>query len=446
MMHVSRFVPALVVLTLSAGCGGGQTGDLSGENDTHGHNTGSSNGCDDQLTQIGRDDASALGFDAASVLSFAERSFQTDLAWQAVEHVQYSPSASASQLTLTLRSRDLAWLVHSTPAKSSDSQGGTLIEVSCPPDRLRIAVHAELQSADGALAESFDSSLEARSRYVATLSREIVAEQLSGSFEIIDVTPPDILAGGTAKVQNLGFQALLTPGGMAGALNGQVSSQNAQVAGASMVTFARFPGDSRCAVNPGSTVQSVPVGADDAALGQTGADALSEVNAWGAIPLTWADGASGELRLELSELGDGCVQVAGASGYFDPALPAATVVYPVELKATTTDGRLQGQYAASLVTWPKADGSGFSQRVEVNRTFAANALSATGFSGVSVPSGTQRLGVRLESLFDAASASGKVVLEAQKDPPCVTDPEPPSANSVPGCAGTSVTPLLGATW
>jgi len=447
MMRVSKFVPAAVMVALVAGCGGGQTGDLSGENEKHGRNTTGSNGCDDQLTEISLTDPSALGFSAQSVLAFAEQGFQAGLAWQALDQVEYSPSTSETALTLTLRQKGKAFFVHSLPAQPAEGQGaGVLVEVICPPDRLRVGVHAELHSADGALAESFDTSLDAHSAYVATLKLPIVAEQVKGSFEISRVSPDKAIADGTASLQGLSFDAVLTPGGMAGALTGQLSSTNGQVASSGIVSFARFPSDTRCAASAGSNVRAVPVSADAPALGQTGTDALSVVNGWGAVPLAWGDGTASGLSLQLSELGGGCVQVEGDSGYRDPELPVATVVYPVTLKATTSDGRLLAQHEASLVTWPNADGSGFSERIEVNKTFTADALAATGFSGVSVPGGTQRLGVRLESLFAGASATGKVTLEALSDPPCVTNPEPPSGNSVPGCAGTSVTPLLSGSW
>ncbi|HYQ26494.1 MAG TPA: hypothetical protein VER04_04720, partial [Polyangiaceae bacterium] len=64
MMRVSKFLPTVMTLALVAGCGGGQTGDLSGENGKHGKNNGNASGCDDQLTEIALDEASALGFDA----------------------------------------------------------------------------------------------------------------------------------------------------------------------------------------------------------------------------------------------------------------------------------------------------------------------------------------------------------------------------------------------
>jgi len=433
-----------MVLALVAGCGGGQSGDLSGENDRRGGSTANENGCDEQLGEISLDDASALGFDARSVLSFAERTFHADLAWQALDQVDYSPSASQSALTLSLRSLDKAWLVHSVPSQRSNQEGGgTLAALLCPPNQLRIGVHADVQSADGALAESFDGSISARSSYVATLEHAFDVGGVAGSFEIEHATSGII--GGTATVQNLRLDTVLTPGGMAGALTAQLSSMNSQVANASNLTFARFPSDARCSTNPGNTSPGVPVSAGSAALGQTGTEALSQVNGWGAIGLEWEDRAQSTLELELSDLGDGCVQPANSIG-LDPALPVAMVVYPVSLKATTADGRLKGQYSASLITFPTPGGEGFSQRIALSGTFAADKVAATGFNQVSIPDGTQRLGVGLDALFSRGDASGKLSLTAMKDPPCVTNPEPPSANSAPGCSGTELRTVTSAFW
>jgi hypothetical protein len=202
----------------------------------------------------------------------------------------------------------------------------------------------------------------------------------------------------------------------------------------------------RCSGAPGSIGTGVPVSADNIALGQSGAVALSQVNAAGALPLAWDDGTHTALTLELSGLGDGCVQVANGAGYDEPSQSAATAVYPVTLKAKTADGRLQGQYPARLVTLPSPHGSGFTQRLEMNTTFPADASAATGFSQVSIPSGTQRLSVAINGEFDPTFVSGKIAFVGQTDPPCVTNPEPPSGNSAPGCSGTSMALLLSAYW
>ena len=83
MMRVTKFFPTVMVAALVAACGGGQTGDLSGQNKQDGRATEGGNGCEDQVHAVSLDDASALGFDAASVLSFAQQRFQSELAWQA---------------------------------------------------------------------------------------------------------------------------------------------------------------------------------------------------------------------------------------------------------------------------------------------------------------------------------------------------------------------------
>ena len=233
MMRVARFFPTVMVAALVAGCGGGQTGDLSGENDKDGGNLAAGHGCEEQLSEIALDDASALGFDARRVLALAAPGFQTDLAWQALDNVEYSPSASQSTVALTFRSLDKAWLVHSVPEESSGEGPGTLVGVICPQDRLRVAVHVDLQSADGALAESFDGALDAGSPVVATLEHAIDMTHVTGSFAITHVTPLTAVGSGSASVENVSFDAVLTPGGMAGGLTGVLSSQNSQVASGS---------------------------------------------------------------------------------------------------------------------------------------------------------------------------------------------------------------------
>ncbi|HEX2669342.1 MAG TPA: hypothetical protein VHM25_00640, partial [Polyangiaceae bacterium] len=214
MMRGARFLPTVMV-ALVAGCGGGQTGDLSGENAKDGGNVAAGQGCDEQLSEISLDDASALGFDARRVLALTAPGFQTDLAWQALDNVEYSPSASQSTVALSFRSLDKAWLVHSIPEESSGEGGGTLVGVICPRDRLRVAVHVDLQSADGALAESFDGALDASSPVVAKLEHAIDLNQVTGSFAITHVTPLAAVGSGSASVENVRFGAVLTPGGMA---------------------------------------------------------------------------------------------------------------------------------------------------------------------------------------------------------------------------------------
>lgn len=444
MMRVARFFPTVMVAALVAGCGGGQTGDLSGENDKKGGRTAAGNGCEEQLSEISLDDASALGFDARRVLALAAPGFQTDIAWQALDQVEYAPSASQSTVGLTFRSLDKAWLVHSVPAESDGRE--TLVAVLCPSDRLRVAVHVDMQSADGALAESFDGALDAGSPVVATLAHPIDMNHVGGNFAITKVTPLDVIGPGSASVGNVRFDAVLVPGGMAGAVTAQLTSQNSQVASGSPLTFARFPGDVRCSGATGSVGTGVPVSADNVALGQSGAEAMSQVNAAGALPITWDDGTNSALTLELSALGAGCVQVANGAGYDDTSGRAATAVYPVTLKAKTADGRLQGQYPARLLTWPSTHGQGFTQQLEMNATFPAETPAATGFNQVSIPSGTHRLTVGINGQFDPTFVSGKIAFAGLTDPPCVTNPEPPSGNSSPGCSGTAVSPLRSAYW
>lgn len=434
----------LVLLALMPACGGGQTGDLSGENGKNGSNTSGGTGCEDHATDIRLDDAAALGFSAASVLTFVEGRFDSPITWQLVNGVTYSPSASQSTLSLTLTSLGKAQLVHSTPP-ASGQEGGATIGYLCPPDRVRVAVHAELSTADGALQESFETSVDAASEHLALFDHALAQGELAGTFS----ATPKAVGGPTAKTSIVGFSmhALVAPGGIAGDFTAQLSSIGPEVSSVSSLTFARFPDDPACPTQNGA-LPALPVTADNPALGFTGTEALARVASSGALPLRWSTTDSTKLTLEASDLGTGCL---GTNPFqYSPSAPNL-VTYPVTLKATTGDGKLQGSYAASLVTWPATDGNGYLAELQLSRQFATKDVAQSGFSNVDVPADAQRLGLAIQALYDGTNASGSVRLDALVDPPCLTDPQSPMTGpdgsmSAPGCSGTMVTALVSGAW
>ena len=433
-----------LVLALVPACGGGQTGDLSGENSKHGKSTGSDDGCDDHATDIAQDDSAALGFSAASVLTFAEQPFESAITWQSVQGATYSPDSSQSTLTLKLSSLGKAQLVHSTPHQSSSGSEAT-IDLICPPDRLKVAVHAELGTSDGALLESFDGDLEAASEHFATFKHALELGKLSGTFA---AAPSDTSTSTKSAIVGLALDATLAPGGIAGNLTAQLTSTGNEVSSVSFLTFARFPDDPACPTAPG-TKPALPVTADNAALGFSGNAALARLRDSGALPLEWATGESTELELVVSGLSVGCLRADVT--HYASSTPSATVTYPISLKAKTTDGKLNASYAANLVTWPTPDGNGYVERLELNQQFDTLAVAQTGFTGVTVPASAQRLAVSIQALYEGTSQTGSVRLDALADPPCVTDPPPPQMSpdgsySSSGCSGTMVTSLINGTW
>ncbi|MEO8903677.1 MAG: hypothetical protein ABI488_15405 [Polyangiaceae bacterium] len=437
MNRASLVASGLMFLALAPSCGGGQTGDLSGKNTKPGGPTGSSTGCDDHASDVALDDASALGFSAQGVLAFTEKQFQTPISWKPLHAASYAPGVGTSTLSLTLVSLSKAQLVHSTPTPST-SGGGVAIGVQCPPDRLSIAVHAELTTADGALAESFDTNVEAAEAHLAFVQHQIPVAQIAGSFAI---TPADPIA----TVSPLELNAMLVPGGMAGDLSASLSAIGPEVASLSVLSVASFPDDRACRSDNGSQI-ALAVSADNAAVGVSASDALARIVSAGALPVQWSGGDSTELDLQASGLSAGCLMATPANR----GASRASVSYAVKVKATTTDGKVNGSYDAQLVTSPVATG-GFTETLVFDGQYAVEDVAQTGFVGVTVPQSAQRLAVMLRAEYPDAGTSGVLRLNALVDPPCSTEPPAPSYGgdgsvSVPGCAGTMVTPLASGSW
>lgn len=226
------------VLAFAPGCGGGQTGDQSGKNINGGAAEGSP--CEDHVSDVALDDASALGFSADDVLDFAARRFDSPLTWQSLDGVQYTPGAGQSTLSLTLSPSGSAALVRSAPRMATGGSGPGLSPL-CPSDRLRIAVQAELTTEEGALLESFDSTVEASDAVSASLSQVFALAQLHGNFKV-DAVASSVLPGTGAAVQvsELRFVSSLSAAGIAGDLKAQATSAGTNVAGATDLTFAHF--------------------------------------------------------------------------------------------------------------------------------------------------------------------------------------------------------------
>lgn len=439
MNRASLLASGLMFLALAPSCGGGQTGDLSGQNTTPGGATGSSTGCDDHGSDVALDDASALGFSAQDVLAFTERQFQTPISWKPVDAASYAPGVGASTLSLTLVSLSKAQLVHSTPTPSTNG-GGVAIGAQCPPDRLSIAMHAELSTADGALAESFDTNVEAAEAHLAFVQHQIPVAKIAGSFAI---TPADPIA----TVGPLELNAMLAPGGMAGDLSASLSAIGPEVVSSSPLSMALFPDDPACRSDNGSQI-ALAVSADNAAVGVSGSDALARIVSAGALPVQWSGGDSTELELKASGLNGVCLM--GTPSHRDYGVSRASVSYSVNVKATTTDGKVHGSYDAQLITSPEASG-GFTEMLVFDGQYALEDVAQTGFVGVTVPQSAQRLAVVLRAEYPDAGANGVLRLDALVDPPCSTAPPAPSyggdgSGFVPGCAGTLVTTLASGSW
>jgi len=418
---------------LTAGCEGGQTGDLSGGH-PDGNETGSLGGCEEHKQKLAGFDTQTDAGTAEEMLAYAEKSFDAPITWktarqgqswavgpesgQGVIHVDVARGASAYALTYT--------------AKPNNS--GLDIGVICPPSQLGVEAHITVTTDGGALAESFDTLLRTSAPGVATFSVPLDLQKVSGELSVTSTNPH-------AKLVQAGLDATLIDAGMTGSIGGLEQVEGGEVASASAAVLAIWPDSEACAGGEGI---GLPV--ETAVLGVTGTETLSSVATSTPAPITWKDGSQTTIEVGIDSLGDGCFAVSKLPLELDGG-PGVT--YPVTIALHSADGRLDGQYAGQVVV----SGSGSQRRVvaSANLMLDVEDVAKSGFKSVSVPDGSDGVGLQIDSHLSGGEASGSVRLFAIVNPPCLTNPEPPMSTpgggmSVPGCAGQTQTQLETASW
>jgi hypothetical protein len=438
--HFSSLGFAAFMLVLVPACAGGQSGDLSGEHDDNGTETGSS-GCEEHKEKLAGFDTETDFGTAEQVMAYAEKAFEAPISWkEAPEGQAWSagPESGVGALHVDVSRGDSAYLLTYT-AKPNES--GIEIGTICPPPQLGVEVHVSVTTDGGALAESYDTLLRTNAPGVASISVPFDVTKLDGSFAVSTSMPG-------AKLVQLSLDATFMEAGMSGSISGiqQVDTGGANGASsASGAVLAVWPESAACAAlfRDGGGL-GMPL--DSPALGVTGAETLASVSVPEPATFSWLDGTQSKLTVVLESTGDGCfrvldipVEIGGGAG----------VTYPVAIGVRSDDGRLDGEYMGQVVV----TGSGSDRQVIASAylDLGADQVGDSGFADVAVPDGSDALRLRFESQLVDGVASGKVELFAVAQPPCVTDPQPPMSTpgggmSTPGCQGESLTKLEAASW
>jgi hypothetical protein len=236
-----------------------------------------------------------------------------------------------------------------------------------------------------------------------------------------------------------------TSGRISGIQQVDSGTGNSSASSASQAVLAVWPDSAACqqlfqdGAGLGVTIEQT-------ALGVSGTDTLASVALAQPTSIAWMDGTESTLTVAIESTGDGCLRVSSLPV---EAGGGATVSYPVTIKAKSADGRLDGSYAGQVIV----SGSGTERTVTAAAYLDVNVddVATSGFTDVSVPTGSDGLRLRIESIFSDGSVSGTVQLFSVENPPCLTEPVTPMATpgggmSVPGCAGQSQTRLEGASW
>jgi hypothetical protein len=426
----------LAALVLGCADTGGQSGDLSGNNDGSEGTAGGQ--CDEHKQKLDGFDEPTDAGTAEEILAFAERSFEAPLNWKTAQSGAWALSATGTDtIHLDVARGTNAYYVTYTP-KENDS--GIEIGYVCPEPALGIDVHVEVTTDSGALAESFDTMLLATTTELATLNVPIKLNELSGSLSVSYSNP-------NTELVQASLSATLMAEGMTGTFSAieQTNHGDAVSAGPGGV-LAVWPDSPACAQQYGPS-SGLGVTADQLALGITGDAAATLVSDTTPAAITWVDGTETELTLTATIEGDGCLRAATYSG-LDDGTPGS-VTYPARFQVTSADGRLEGEYLGTLVTSPSGDAHTIS--AEATLELAPDDVAQSGFSSVEVPEGVHRVVAALSVTIEDGQVSGWVRLSAMTDPPCLTDPPEPmelpgGGMGVPGCQGTQVQQLELGAW
>jgi hypothetical protein len=431
-----------VPLALCLACSGGQTGDLSGRNGDGGGEGNSSGQCEEILHPLGAlDEATSLGFTAEQMLEFAAGEFHMPIVWQESTAVEFGPESGTGELTLNVAyDGGSAYFVESRPRDTGQEDGPGLALGSACRDSVRVEVTVSATTAGGALSETFTAKLDAASRFSATFSKELDPAALSGSFEISAVNPAE------GQVKQFGMNATLTPFGVTGTLTSIVEvhypGPNGGAVGAMGVTYATFPGSVACAGDGGDgTGFALPVG--DQVAGFSGAQAIEQWSSATPVAVTWLDGSSTELTLAATSSGDGCARLG--EWFSDEPF---RVSYPVQIAASSADGKLDGAYAGEIIVLADAEGNAGTILGTAVLPLTLAQVAQSGFSNAGDVSAYHRLALWLQSELVTPEFSGFLVLNGLVDPPCLTNPPEPDPGGMgsPGCSGTEVTPIERAEW
>jgi hypothetical protein len=429
-----------LALGFAAGCGnsGGQTGDLSGQNGGGGPAVGEYGGCEEHQEPLKDFDEQTEAGTAEALLAYAEKTFDAPISWKtAVEPQAWSvgPETGEGKLHLTVTRGDKAYRLTYSERKSNNGleTGGIS---SCPPPSLGVDAHVDITTDGGALAESFDVLLRTHEDGVATLSVPLDLNELGGSLKATS-------ANANAKLVQASIEAVLTAAGSTGSLAAMEQTTSGAVAGASRALIAVWPDSAACAAAKDGV--GLEVSLDDEMLGTNGTETLASVVLPTPAEITWMDDSKTKLSVTIESAGKGCFSVKDEGPIAVDSGPG--VSYPVLITLKSDDGRVDGQYEGHAVV----SGSGSDRRVQVSADVEVDAahFADSGFSGVSVPPGSERVRVSVKVNRHGTTASGSVDLFASASSPCTAEPPmstPGGGSSAPGCAGESMTRLENASW
>jgi hypothetical protein len=442
-----------LLATLLSACAGTSTGNPV---DAKGHTAArGAAACETvHTTQLALDAESPLGISAAELLALANRVPASTLAWPATDDkLRIGPESGTSALSITVTAKsDQARFVEIGLAIPSTETAGTVSlekDVTCP-SRLELDVQVHIETAGGALNETFDAELWATSRRLAVVPNvELPATRLQGSLSA-ELPGPEWTSVdfsmrfselGSAGDINLIFSEPIAPD----------SKSGAEVETASIIRrsggLAHWPVN--CARDKG-----IPTTLDRRIDGMNALDAIELIND-AQLQLQLPGAELTPLQAKFSADADlACALELGAQPI------ALRLVVHGKLRVQSGDGHIDGNWGVELTAQPSSDGALELAKVSHDRIGGVLAglvdpeqfEASYGWHDVDL-TGADRVGVVIEiSRAPAGAASGELTLYgatpadcsrplAGSKPQSDVDAGMPASGSI-DCGGTMLTPLL----
>lgn len=414
-----------------------------GGNPTNGEGGGA---CDASATPIELDAETPLGFGARSVLGFAEGEHVLPLVWSETSSVTHAAEGSDTELRLRITPLGASFVDRET-RQSGPGEGllSGLTPLGGCRDSVRIDVRLELSTADGLLAESVDAALEAYAADFASAFVRIDTSELAGSFDAAPVIPPNSVLQRSTLTIALGASAH----GVAGELNvlSEFEAADGRAVGQSAGgAVAVFPADDYC-----GQPNAIAVDADVEVRGVSLAAALAAADPSGPLAVSYRSGEPSELELAIaSDEARVCVSFDVDETY-NGVVGGAIVRFPAQATLTSTDARIDGAFGVEVMAMSGGEALAVEVRAGQSSQDPVEAATlpplfgiqdAIDFDGYNGGNVVFQLSASGETLTGALLVNGFDVAECAMNP---SSPDP-SGMGAPGCRGTDVLPLWGATW
>lgn len=363
-------------------------------------------------TELELDEQSALGFSASDVLMQVGTKRTETLTWKPAGSLSYGPESGEQALTVEVTQNGTPRFVDLEPKSSGE---GPAIEIGSDcPDILEIPVTLKLQSAGGALDESIETTLSARSKLTSRIYHRLAANEIHGSLEVegSDGFELDALYVSLA-VSQYGITGGITPS--------LTKSTGDSVSNSPAHALASF-GLGACEGG-----QAVPLDASVADF--SAADVLQLLEQGVTSAAKWDSGAETEVALQFETASTHACAVLEPAPFSPPGSDGSVGTLRIQgtVIAKSTDDALDIRFPVTVTARP-----GENRALE-DVSLNGERAGSTGFTAVDTSAYDATSASLNLSVSTAGAWSGDFTLIGFEYADC---PAPvPGSNSSPGCEG-----------